>query len=94
MLYKITAKFNPDNTNEFFTKIQEGTTSLKAMKEAIITDHHTISWYETCFDASPIKYREKLYENYLYDFQEMKTDKKEPMEGKSFWKYLKTIHTI
>jgi len=99
MLYKIKAKIKPETLKDFFTDLTDGsiesqkpdgTTILKAMKEALMVDDSHIEWYEACYCATPLRHeRETVYNKYLSDFQTtMVYEVKDDIQGKPFWTYL------
>lgn len=102
MLYKVEAKFHTDLLAEFFTKLTDGSiqeqepdgsTMLKAMKEAKITRGNTIGWYEVCYCATPFAHERKtVYDTYLYDFKTgVVAEVKDDISGESFWEHMKTV---
>jgi hypothetical protein len=103
MLYKVKAKIKHDKMKDFFAalingKIEsqqpDGTTMLKAMKNALMLDEQTISWYEVCYCPTPFKHeRETVYDTYLYDFETtLVYEVKDDIVGKSFWDYLEKMY--
>jgi len=103
MLYKVKAKLKKDNLKDFFSALvdgsieslqPDGTTMLKAMKEALIVDENTIAWYEACYCPTPFKHeRATVYDKYLYAFETtLVYEIKDDIEGKSFWDYLEDTY--
>jgi len=103
MLYKVKATLKPKNIKAFFTaltdgsiKAQEpdGSTIVKAMQEAKMTDEDTITWYEECYCATPLKHeRETVYDTYLSDIDTiLVTEVFDDIEGRSFWEYLEASY--
>ena len=99
MLYKIKAKIKPETLKDFFTVLTDGsvesqkpdgTTILKAMKEAVMVDDSHIEWYEVCYCATPLRHeRETIYDKYLTEFQPtMVYEVKDDIQGKPFWTYI------
>ena len=103
MLYKIKAKIKPETLKDFFTVLTDGsvetqkpdgTTILKAMKEALMVDSSHIEWYEVCYCSTPLRHeRETVYEKYLTDFKTtMVYEVKDDIKGKLFWSYLEDTY--
>jgi len=99
MLYKVKATYRPENLKAFFIaltdgsiEVQEpdGSTMVKAMQEAKMTDDDTITWYEECYCTTPLKHeRETVYDTYLSDIDTIRvTEVSDDIEGRSFWEYL------
>ena len=103
MLYKIKAKIKPETLKDFFTVLTDGsvesqkpdgTTIVKAMKEAVMTDANHIEWYEVCYCSTPLKHeRETVYDKYLLDFETtMVYEVEDDIEGISFWVHLEEAY--
>ncbi len=99
MLYKIKAKINKERMGVFWSALNDGRIEsqkpdgpyiVRAMKDALMIDDETISWYEACYCDTPLKHeRETVYDKYLYDFStEVKYEVKKDIKGESFWQYL------
>jgi hypothetical protein len=93
MLYKVKAKIHEDKMKAFFTALTDGSIEsqkpdgpyiLKAMQEALMADDKTLSWYESCYCATPLRHeRETVYDTYLYDFAAtLVYEVKDDIEGK------------
>ena len=102
MYYKVEAKFHKENLGAFFADLTNGTifhqqpdgsTIVKAMKEAIMIGDNKLSWYESCLCETPLKHeRETVYDKYFYDFQTTATQEaKNDIQGDSFWAYLEKL---
>ena len=103
MLYKVRAKIKPDTLEAFFTALTDGSietqqpdgsTIVKAMKEAKIVEKETLEWYEACYCATPLKHeRETVYDTYLEDFHTtLVYEVSDDIEGDLFWDYLEEVY--
>ena len=103
MLYKVNAKMKKAKMKDFFaalidgsieTQQPDGSTMLKAMKEARLVDENTIEWYEACYCPTPFKHERKtVYDKYLFAFETtLVYEVKDDIEGKSFWDYLEDAY--
>ena len=102
MIYKVTARFHQEKLREFFTALTDGSienqkpdgsTILKAMQEAIMIDDDTLSWYEHCYCATPLRHeRETVYDKYLFEIKTLLVqERQDDIVGKSFWEYLEKL---
>ena len=103
MLYKVSAKIKKDNLKDFFEALSDGSieaqqpdgkTILKAMKEAKMIAKDTLSWYEACYCATPLRHeRETVYDKYLEDFHTtLVYEVSDDIEGDLFWDYLEEVY--
>jgi len=103
MLYKVKATIKPETLKDFFTALTDGsvesqkpdgTTMLKAMKEAVMLDGRHIAWYEACYCATPLRHeRETVYDKYLTDFETtMVYEVADDLVGQSFWSYIEDAY--
>lgn len=103
MLYKVKATLKEDMLKAFFTALTDGSINaqepdgsyiVKAMQEAKMIDRDTISWYEECYCATPLKHeRETVYDRYLRGFETTLIDTvSDDIRGKSFWEYLEDLY--
>ena len=103
MLYKVKAKIKPDKLKDFFAaltdgsieaKRPDGTTMLKAMKEAKMIAKDTLEWYEACYCATPLRHeRETVYDTYLSGFETtLVYEVSDDIEGNLFWDYLEEVY--
>jgi len=103
MLYKVKAKIKPDKLKDFFAALTDGsieaqrpdgTTMLKAMKEAKMIAKDTLAWYEACYCATPLRHeRETVYDKYLSDFETtLMYEVNDDIEGRLFWDYLEEVY--
>jgi len=102
MLYKVEAKFDKANLDVFFADLTNGTignqepdgsTIVKAMKEAVMLGENKLAWYEKCLCATPLKHeRETVYDKYFFDFKTTLVQRVEDdIVGDSFWEYLAAL---
>jgi len=103
MLYKVKAKIKPDKLKEFFAALTDGSIEaqqpdgsyiLKAMKEAKLIAKDTLSWYEACYCATPLRHeRETVYDKYLSDFKTtLVYEVSDDIKGDLFWDYLEEVY--
>jgi len=103
MLYKVKAKMKSKAMKKFFAALTDGSIAahepdgaemFKAMQEAKIEGNGTVSWYETCYCATPLKHeRETVYDKYFKDFDTtLVYEVSDDIKGESFWLYLEEMY--
>ena len=103
MLYKIKAKAIESKLCDFYAKLTDGTIEeqipdgeeiINSMKGAKINSDGFVEWFETCYCASPLKHeRDTQYNKYFSYFNATRVRDTTPINGESFWFYLKKLNS-
>ncbi|MCG8036820.1 MAG: hypothetical protein JAZ19_07280 [Candidatus Thiodiazotropha taylori] len=98
MEYRVRANFILNKLLDFYKALTDGTVAhqepdgveiVSSMRQAKIISPNTIEWFETCYCPSPLKHeRETVYDKYLVNIETALVEKREKIEGDSFWSFL------